>query len=118
MQLHQILTSFDQGTLGELRSIIKEFDTGLDNGGAEGLGRAVVAFGPVLRDTAQIAEAGRGSTPHDVSEGIASTSKITAALAARENELRGLVTNLNRTTTALASRDAQVAASHPRDRRR
>ncbi len=111
VQLHQILTVFDQGTLGELRGIIKNLDQGLDHGGAESLGRAVVAFGPVLRDTAQIAEAGRGSHPHDVSEGIASTAKITGALAAREDELRGLVTNLNRTTTALASRDSQVAAS-------
>lgn len=111
VQLHQILTAFDQGTLGELRSIIKEFDIGLDNGGAEGLGRAVVAFGPVLRDTAQIAEASRGGRPHDVSEGIASTAKITSALADRENELRGLVTNLNRTTTALASRDRRLAAT-------
>ena len=109
VQLHQILTVFDQGTLGELRSIVKNLDTALDNGGAEGLGRAIVAFGPVLRDTAQIAEAARGDHVHDVSEGIASTAKITSALARRETELRGLVTNLATTTSTLAARDTQVA---------
>lgn len=109
VQLHQILTTFDQDTLGELRSFVEEFDVALDDGGAEGLGRAVVAFGPVLRDTAVFAEAARGPRVHDVSEGIASTAQITAALASRERELRGLVTSLNRTTTALASRDAEVS---------
>lgn len=109
VQLHQILTVFDQGTLGELRSIVKELDIALDNGGAEGFGRAIVAFGPVLRDTAQIAEAARGENVHDVSEGIAATSKVTAALARRESELRGLVTNLATTTSTLASRDTQLS---------
>jgi virulence factor Mce-like protein len=111
VQLHQILATFDQDTLSELRTVLKELDTGLDNGGAESLGRAIVDFGPVLRDTSLIAEAARGSNIHDVSEGIGATSRITAKLAARENELRGLVTNLNVTTTALASRDAEVAGS-------
>jgi virulence factor Mce-like protein len=109
VQLHQILTAFDQSTLGDLRSVIKELDKGLDNGGAKGLGRAIVAFGPVLRDTAQLSEAARGDHPHDVSEGIASTAKITSALADNESDLRGLVTNFNTTMTTLASRDTQVA---------
>jgi virulence factor Mce-like protein len=111
VQLHQILTAFQQDTLGELRSILKELDTALDHGGAESLGRAIVDFGPVLRDTAQIAEAARGSHVHDVSEGIGAAAKITGTLAARENELRGLVTNLNRTSSALAGRDTELAAS-------
>jgi phospholipid/cholesterol/gamma-HCH transport system substrate-binding protein len=111
VQLHQILATFDQNTLRDLRTMVKELDTGLDHGGAEGLGRAVVAFGPVLRDTAQLTEAARGDHVHDVSEGIGATAKITHTLAQRQDELRGLVTSLNRTTTALASRDAQVAES-------
>jgi phospholipid/cholesterol/gamma-HCH transport system substrate-binding protein len=111
VQLHQILATFDQDMLGDLQSTIKELDTGLANGGAEGLGRAVVAFGPVLRDTAILTEAARGPHPHDVSEGIGATSKITTALASRESDLRGLLTSLNTTTTALASRDAQIAES-------
>ncbi len=111
VQLHQILTTFDQDTLGDLRTMLEELDVGLADGGADGLGRAIVAFGPVLRDTAILAEAARGPRVHDVSEGIGSTAKITSALASRENELRGLLTSLNRTTTALASRDGEVAES-------
>lgn len=109
VQLHQILATFDQDTLGELKTLVKEFDIGLADGGSEGLGRATVAFGPVLRDTALIAEASRGSRPHDVSEGISATSKITAALASREQDLRGLITSLNVTTSAFASRDDELA---------
>ncbi len=109
VQLHQILATFDQDTLGELKTLVKELDIGLDNGGGKGLGRAAVAFGPVLRDTALIAEAARGTRPHDVSEGLAATSRITAALASREQDLRGLLTSLNVTTTAFASRDDELA---------
>jgi virulence factor Mce-like protein len=111
VQLHQILTAFDQDTLGDLRSVLKELDVALDHGGADSLGRAIVDFGPVLRDTAQIAEAARGSNVHDVSEGIGAAAKVTATLAARQDELRGLVTNLNRTSTALAVRGTEVAGS-------
>src|SRR3712207_766826 len=48
VQLHQILTAFEQDTLGDFRSVIKELDVAFDNGGAESLGRAIVDFGPVL----------------------------------------------------------------------
>ncbi len=109
VQLHQILTAFQQPVLEDFRSILKELDVALDKGGADSLGRAIVDFGPVLRDTAQIAEAARGSNVHDVSEGIAAAAKITSTLAARENELRGLVTSLSQTTSALAAREAEVA---------
>jgi virulence factor Mce-like protein len=111
VQLHQILTAFEQDTLGDLRSVIKELDVAFDHGGADSLGRAIVDFGPVLRDTALITEAARGSHVHDVSEGIGATAKIAGVLADRESELRGLVTSLRRTTGALAARDDELAES-------
>jgi virulence factor Mce-like protein len=111
VQLHQILSAFDSPTRDDFRTIIKEFDVGLGNGGAKALGKAFGPLVPVLRDTAWIAEAARGVRPRDLSETISSTSRITAALASRDRQLSELVTNLTRTTTAFASRDAQLGAS-------
>src|SRR5207237_461883 len=42
VQLHQILTAFDQNTLGDLRSILKELDIAFAHGGADSLGRSIV----------------------------------------------------------------------------
>jgi virulence factor Mce-like protein len=109
VQLHQILSAFEQDTLADFRSVLKELDVAFDNGGADSLGRAIVDFGPVLRDTALIAEAARGTNVHDVSEGIGATAKIARVLADRESELRGLVTSIRRTTGALAARDDELA---------
>ena len=111
VQFSQILSSFDRSTREDLQDLIASLDQGLGDGGAEALGRAWKPLGPVLRDTAQIAEAARGPRPHDASDAIRDTSKVTAALASREADLRGLVTALARTTTTLARHDAQVAGT-------
>jgi virulence factor Mce-like protein len=111
VQFHQILSAFDLNTRSDFQDLLKEFDIGLDKGGARALGQSFKPFAPVLRDTAQIAQAARGPLVHDASEGIAAASKVTQALADHEGNLRELITSLNTTMTALASRDVQLAAT-------
>ena len=111
VQLHQILSTLDTPTRDSLRTVIREASTALDRGGAESVGRASRHLAPAFRDLAIVAEAARGTQPHDLSEVIRSTSRVTRALASRETQLADLVTNLARTTDALASQDTALAAS-------
>ncbi len=111
VQFDQILSTFDAPSREGVRKLIGGLDTAFGAGGAKALGAAMKPLAPALRDVAVVSQAARGPRTHDLSGGIASTSRITAALASRDSELRDLVTNLNRTTTALASRDVQLAGT-------
>jgi phospholipid/cholesterol/gamma-HCH transport system substrate-binding protein len=111
VQLHQILSAFDHSTRDDLRAFLADLDVALDHGGAKSLGQSFKPLSPVLRDTAQIAEAARGVREHDASGVVASSARIAGALADHEAQLRGLVRSLNTVTTATASRDTQLAAS-------
>ena len=111
VQFHQILSAFNRPTREAFVTLVKEADTAFGNGGAEALGKSMKPLAPVLSDTAQIAEAARGVKPHDASDIVVSSSKITGALASRRDDLAGMVTALHRTTAAIASRDTQLADS-------
>jgi virulence factor Mce-like protein len=111
VQLHQILSAFDHSTRDDLQALLAEFDTAVDKGGAKALGESFKPLSPVLRDTAQIAEAARGVQPHDASDTIRSSARIAGALADHEAQLRGLVRSLSQVTAATAARDVELAAS-------
>lgn len=111
VQFHQVLSAFDRPTRESFRSILRETSIALDAGGAQALGRLSRPLGPALRDAAVVAQAAQGSEAHDLSQLIRSTSRLTAALASRDVELAGLVTNLRRTSQALAAHDGALSAS-------
>ena len=111
VQFDQILSTFDAPSREGVRKLIGGLDTAFGKGGAKALGGAFKPLAPALRDVAVVAEAARGPRPHDLSQGIGSTSRITEALASRDADLRGLLTSLNRTTSAIASRDVQLAGT-------
>ena len=111
VQFNEILSAFPSTTRSDLAGAIDELSTALDDGGAEGLARSQKPLAPVLRDTAVIGEAARGSEPHDVGDLVRGTARITRALASRDDELARLVTDLNTTSGVLASRSGAVAAS-------
>lgn len=111
VQFHQVLSAFDRPTRESFQSIVKETAIALDAGGAQALGRLSRPLGPALRDAAIVAEAARGYEAHDLSQLIGSLSRVTAAVADKDFELARLVTSVNRTSRALASREAAVSAS-------
>jgi virulence factor Mce-like protein len=111
VQLHQILTAFDVTTRDSLSSLLKEADDAFSHGGAKAFGESFRPLSPVLEEGAQIAEAALGPVAHDPSNGIRATAKLTQVFADHQQNLKGLITSLNRTTTALASRDVQLQQS-------
>jgi phospholipid/cholesterol/gamma-HCH transport system substrate-binding protein len=111
VQFHQILSSFTRPTREDLRLLLTELDKSLDKGGAQALSATWKPLAPLLKNVAWSAEAARGVRPHDASDTIAGASRVTRALAEKDQELRGLVTSLARTTTTLAAHDTEVAAS-------
>ena len=111
VQLHQILSAFDRSTRTDFQGLLVDFDKAFAHGGAKALGESFKPLAPVLRDTAQIAEAARGVRAHDASDTISSSAKIAGALADHEQQLRGLVRSLSDVTAATAAQDAGLSAS-------
>jgi hypothetical protein len=111
VQFHQILSAFNRPTRESFQSLVDQLDAGLSHGGATALSKTWKPLSPVLAESAQIAEASRGVRPHDASDVVQSSARITGALASREGDLSGMVTALHRTTAAIASRDAELSAS-------
>lgn len=111
VQFGQILSTLDSDIRGDLVGVIHELSVAFGDGGAQALGRGMRPLGPTLRDASVVADAARGSAPHDVTDLIGGASRIAAAIAARDDELARLVTDLNTTTGVLADRDDQLAAT-------
>lgn len=111
VQADQLLSALNRPTRTSFNSTVSELAAGLEGGGAEGVRQANLQLAPTLKDAAIIAEAARGTAPHDLSNLIGSTARVTGALAARDSQLADLVTSLNRTSAALASQDRALAAS-------
>ena len=107
----QIFGAFRRPLRESLRNVLHEFAIGLDNGGGKALGDASAQIAPTLKYTAQIAQALQGTEPHDLSRLIAGAAGTTSAFAESRVELADLVTQLNRTTGALASQDDALAES-------
>lgn len=112
VQFHQILSeSFNRPTRDSLKGVIEELNIALSKGGAEAFGKAQKPLGEATKDLAIISRAARGVEPHDVSDFIRNTGRVTAALARDEDALAGLVTNLNRTMGALSAQSGALAAT-------
>jgi ABC-type transporter Mla subunit MlaD len=61
-----------------------------------------------LRDSSIVADAFQGSERRDLSKLILGLQRTTSALGSREGQLKDLITNFNTTTAALADRQADV----------
>lgn len=110
VQFNQVLTALDRPTRESLSGLVGELSTATGNGGAEALAATPRPIKGALKDAAILFEAARGTREHDVSTGIASTARITGALASRDTELASLVVNLDRTTRALSTEGASLSA--------
>jgi virulence factor Mce-like protein len=102
VQLSQVLSTFTAPYRAGMQHILAETATGL--GGANALRTLAPQLTPTLRDAAWIAQAARGTEPHDLSLLIRSTASVTGALSANDQELVELVSGLRTTAAALTAR--------------
>jgi virulence factor Mce-like protein len=109
VQFHQLLSVFEQPIRESLSGGLSALAEGFSDGGAEGLRAVAPNLEPMLRDLTIVADAARGTEPHDVSRIISSASRITGALAHDRRALADMVTNLRVTADALSADDHALA---------
>jgi virulence factor Mce-like protein len=106
VQFHQVLSALIRPVRAELRKMIFGLAQTFDKGGAEAFGHAMTPLAPAMRDTSIVAEAARGTEPHDMSKLIDGLSRVTYGLGHNDRDLAELVTAANRTTGAMAAESA------------
>jgi virulence factor Mce-like protein len=111
VQLDQVLTTMDRSTRGQLKQALHNYGRALSRGGAEGLHDSFPYWEGAFKGVAQTAQALRGTRPGDLQGVIRAAGRVSAALASRDTQLADLVTQLERTTGAFASQQADVSAS-------
>ena len=119
VQFDQILTALQSDTREDLKRLLEGYGTaltyaptGADDVGqdpdvkgktaAESLNRSIDYAPGALKNVAIVNNALLGLQQHDLSGLVASTAKVTKALSANEESLKGVVTNFNTTLGALA----------------
>jgi virulence factor Mce-like protein len=105
VQLHQLLTAFDDSTRDSLRTGLHELARGVRDGGGEDLRRVAPQLAPAFRNIAWVTQAVQGTEADDVSGLVSGASRASAALAREQSALGDLVTNMRVTADALASGD-------------
>jgi virulence factor Mce-like protein len=119
VQFYNVLSSFDVATRASLKNVLNTLNEGfsaqpghpLSDSGAGGLKIAASQLTPVLKDTALITRALRGTQPGDLERLLSSASQVTSTLAGSDPQLGDLVTSLNRTSAALAASDGALSQS-------
>ena len=128
VQLDEILTALQSDSREDLQQLLKGFGTALTyqptpaddadqdpdvhgETAAESLNDAFRPGGPAGRDTAIVTDALRGQKEGDLFKLISAQARVFGELASREDDLKGLVTNFNITTGALASESANLSAT-------
>ena len=117
VDLDQVLDVFDVPARDALKRSLGALATGLASrppggrSGAQGLRRATRELDGALTSVTQVASAARGEHAGDLRRAVRSTGDVTAQLARDPVALAALVHNYDRVFAALASRDAELAAS-------
>ncbi len=119
VQFYKVLSTFDVATRASLKQLLESLNQGfspapghpLSDSGAGGLKLATSQLTPVLKDTALITRALRGTQPGDLERLLSSASQVTSTLAGSSSQLADLVTSLNQTSRALAASDGALGES-------
>jgi phospholipid/cholesterol/gamma-HCH transport system substrate-binding protein len=112
--LSDVLSVLDRDTRDDLRTLLSEYATALNGGGAVALNRAIRYFEPAYRFGAITNDALLGEQPtKDLQRVLRGQQRVAAALTDNPQALAELVTDLNTTAGAIARQDSALAASVP-----
>ena len=126
VQLDEILTSLQSDSRENLEALLSGFGTALSyqplppddvdqdpdvqgESAATALNDTWDYGGEAGRTTAQVNEALLGTQPHDLSKLLAAGDRVFSQLASREEQLKGLISNFNDFTGALASQSTALS---------
>lgn len=111
VQFDQVLTALQADTRADLQGILRQYAAALDRGGAKGIRDSFAPSAGAFKGIALVSQESQGLTRHDLSRFIADGAKISTTLNRRRGELADLITNFNRTVSALGSQPQNVAAT-------
>jgi virulence factor Mce-like protein len=112
--LPEVLSVLDSDTRTDLQTLLREYATALDGGGARALNRAIPSFAPAYRLSAITNDALLGEQPtKDLQRVLRNQARVAATLAENPQTLQELVTDLNTTAGAIASQDSALEAAVP-----
>ncbi|MEX2195402.1 MAG: MlaD family protein [Thermoleophilaceae bacterium] len=109
----QIAAVLDKDTRQSLQTLLDDYSTAFDEGGAEAFRDSIPFWREAYRTTALATDALLGQEEGDLARVLRGQQRTFAALAEDRDALRGLVTNLNLTTAAFAREDDALRASIP-----
>ena len=111
VQFDQVLTALQQPVRDALKTDLIQIAKALSGEGPQAIHDTIPVLDPLLRDTAVVSEASTGTEPHDLSQAVASSSKVATALAADRPALGSVVSDFATVSAALASRQRQLSES-------
>ncbi|HEY7598582.1 MAG TPA: MlaD family protein, partial [Candidatus Limnocylindrales bacterium] len=112
--LPQILSVLDSDTRSDLQTLLREYSTALDRGGARALNRTIPVLEPAYRLSAITNDALLGQQPaKDIQRVLRNQARVFRTLADNPETLKELVTDLNTTAGAVASQSSALAAAVP-----
>jgi virulence factor Mce-like protein len=109
VQLDQILTSLQNDTRTDLKTLVKELGTGVSGEGGAGYNRSIPYWESAYRDGAIVADAQLGTAKHDLSNYFKGATKTAEGLDRNPAQLRDLVTTFNTTAAAFAREDRALS---------
>ena len=113
VQFEEVLRVLQRDTRADLQTLLREFAKGLNGGGAEAFNRSIRFWKPAYQYTSLANDAELGQQPHDLSKLVRAQGQVAHSLSADEQSLADLVTNLNTTFAAFASKDQSLRAAIP-----
>jgi phospholipid/cholesterol/gamma-HCH transport system substrate-binding protein len=125
VQIDQVLTTLQKDTRANLQKLLQGYGDSIYGDPAPGedddqdpstkgeraaksLNDSLNYSPDALRGTALVNQALLGREPHDLSKLIAGLQRTSSKLVSREDSLKGLVTNFNRTTAAFAAESGNL----------
>jgi phospholipid/cholesterol/gamma-HCH transport system substrate-binding protein len=114
VQFGDLLAALQSDTRADLQVFLQEYAKGLQDGGAEGFNKSIPYWKPAYKNSALANDASLGIEPtRDIQRLLKGQAGTARGLASDEEALKGVVTNLNAFTGALAREDVALEASIP-----
>jgi ABC-type transporter Mla subunit MlaD len=111
VQLDEILTALQSDTREDLKTLLREYASGLKGKGARGFSRSIKYWKPAYRDTAIVSEAMLGEHEHDLSGYINRGGVVAGALDRNPDQLKSLITNFRITAGAFARENTALESA-------
>ena len=111
VQFDQILTSLQTDTRKNLQILLKEYGTGVSDGGSAGFNASIPYWEPAYKYSAIVNEATLGLKAHDLSGYIRGAGITAQALDNSPPALQNLITDFNVTARAFAVQQDNLSAT-------